>query len=122
MTFPAVGDWIRWVTPEIQREGQIVLSDYPSLVIEWLGVDEPQVFPWGQIHFEGAADMEIVPEPPRAAQVRQQKASGVMGIAAAAAALGTTPKRIRQMLRDGKLEGRREAGRWVEVYGVSGEA
>lgn len=115
MTFPAEGDWVRWVSVEIQREGQVVRATWPSLVIEWLGVETPQVFPWGHRHFGPGGDMEIIPEPPKAARIAEQQALGSLGIDAAAAALGTTPKRVRQLLRDGKLEGERKGGRWVAV-------
>lgn len=116
--WPEVGQWVRWVTPEIQREGQIIVADWPSLIIQWLGVETPQVFPWGMNHFgyKGSRiDMEIIEKPARAAQIERQTRSGVMGIAAAAAALGSTPKAVRAKLRAGKLQGIQRDGRWVEV-------
>jgi len=115
VTFPEVGDWVRWVNVDIQRDGQVILSQYPSMIVRWLGVDDPQVFPWAHTHFMIAGDMEIIAEPPRASLIAAQRASGVLGIDAAAASLGITPKRVRQLLREGKLEGHQESGRWVEV-------
>lgn len=116
--YPAEGEWVRWVTPEIQREGQVLDFTWPSMIVQWLGVDSPQVFPWAMNHFgyKGARiDMEIIPRPSRASQIERQTASGVLGIAAAAAALGSTPKAIRAKLRAGKLKGIQKDGRWVEV-------
>lgn len=118
VAFPKVGDWVRWISTEAQREGQIVYADWPSFVVKWLGVEQLQTFSWGHVHFgheHMIADMEIIPEPPRARKIAEQSSRGVLGIDAAAARLGTTPKRVRQLLRDGKLEGRRENGKWAEV-------
>jgi hypothetical protein len=113
---PQAGCWVRWVEVDVQREGIITLSLWPSLVIRWLGVDEPQAFPMAYPYFAEGGSMEVIPRPPQAARVRRDKQAGVIGIATAAARLGTTPKRIRQQLRDGKLTGRQVDGHWVEVF------
>ena len=112
---PPVGTWVRWVDLETQREGEVIKSEWPSMVVRWLGVDLPQVFPLAYGYFD-ADMMEVIPRPPRASQIRRQQASGRLGIAAAAARLGTTQKRVRQRLRDGSLRGEQVDGRWVEVY------
>lgn len=113
---PPVGAWIRWITLEFGHEGQVIESSWPSMVVKWLGVDEPQVFPWAHPHFTPLGDMEVIPKPAQAAKIERQQASGVLGVAAAAAALGTTPKRVRQRLRDGTLKGIQRDGKWIEVF------
>jgi hypothetical protein len=112
-TLPEPGQWIRWLDADIQREGQLTSVDYPGFTVEWLGVGE-QNFPWGCASWP-RRDMEIIPRPPSAAKVDREKRRGRVGIATAAATLGTTPKRVRQLLRDGKLKGTRREGKWVAV-------
>lgn len=114
MTLPKAGQWLRWLDTDVGREGQILSVNGVSMVVRWLGVEEPQVFPWGLAQWP-RNDMEVVPRPSSASRIDREKREGRMGIATAAALLGTTPKRVRQKLRDGQLEGRREKGRWVEV-------
>lgn len=115
--FPKRGQWVQWITPEIGRQGQVIDAHWPSLVVKWLGVDEPQVFPLGYLYFEpgSSLSMEYITKPKAAAQVQQQEAKGVLGVQAAAAALGLTPKQVRQKLRAGKLKGTQRDGRWVQV-------
>lgn len=113
---PSEGQWVRWITPDFGREGQVVLSQPPSMIIRWLGVDEPQVFPLASMHFGPGGDMEFISEPIKASQIDRQMADGYMGVAAAAAALGITEKRVRQRLRNGTLKGLRKAGRWTQVW------
>ena len=112
---PSEGQWVRWITADFGREGQVISVQPPSMVVRWLGIEEPQVFP---VAASALRDMEVIPEPAKAAQIDQQLAQGYMGVAAAAAALGITEKRIRQRLRSGSLEGKREGGRWVQVWVV----
>lgn len=113
---PEVGSWVRWVDIEVAREGEVIQSEWPSLVVQWLGVDEPQVFPLAYPLLHDKRTMEVIPRPARASQIRRDQARGRLGIAAAAARLGTTQKRVRQRLRDGQLKGKQVDGRWVEVY------
>lgn len=121
MTLPHLGSWVRWVTSDFGREGQVVAVDPPSMVVKWLGIDQPQVFPLATPYFvRGHDQMEVIPEPPKAAQIDRQMAKGHMGVAAAAAALGITEKRVRQRLRSGTLGGEYKDGRWTKVWVVEG--
>lgn len=113
---PSEGKWVRWITSDFGREGQVLVVQPPSVIIRWLGIEEPQVFPIAELHFGPEGDMEFISEPAKAAQIDQQLEQGYMGVAAAAAALGITEKRIRQRLRSGTLKGKREGGRWVQVW------
>ena len=113
---PQPGSWVRWVTAEFAREGEVIHTEGVSMIVRWLGGDQPQVFPLATVHFEGHADMEVIPRPPRASKVDRQMARKQMGVAAAAARYGITEKRVRQRLRNGSLQGRRENGKWVEVW------
>jgi hypothetical protein len=115
MTLPRVGEWVRWVNPDFAREGVVEVSSSPSLVIRWLGISQPQVFPNALHYFAQGGDMTVIPRPPKAAKIDRQMKRGRKGIAAAAAALGITEKRVRQRLRNGSLKGRQVDGKWVEV-------
>lgn len=119
MRMPQQGDWVRWLSDDVGREGQVIRASGPSLTIKWLGVDEPQVFPAGIMYFQGEVSfgrsMSIIERPAVADRIEQEEASGVLGIAAAAARLKTTPKNVRARLRAGTLQGRQRDGRWVEV-------
>jgi hypothetical protein len=112
---PTRGDWVRWITADFGREGKVIHVQPPSMIIRWLGIPEPQVFPLIAQHFGPSGDMVLIREPAKAAQIDHQIARGHMGVAAAAAALGITEKRVRQRLRSGTLEGKQEDGRWVTV-------
>lgn len=111
---PEKGQWIRWLDTDVQREGQLLRVLYPSFTVKWLGIEEPQRFPWGCASWP-RRDMEIISRPPSASKVDREKREGRVGIGTAAASLGVSPKRVRQMLRDGKLEGTRKEGKWVAV-------
>lgn len=115
--FPAAGQWLRWVTPEFGREGEVISAMWPSFTVRWLGVDNPQTFPLGYVYFVAGSteQMEFIDRPKNATQIRRQQASGIIGVAAAAAAMGTTPKIIRARLRAGKLKGIQRDGKWVSV-------
>lgn len=117
---PSEGRWVRWVTNEFGREGQVIQSLWPSMVVKWLGVEEPQIFPMAYPHFGEGGDMRVIDKPTVADKVIAQEEKGVLGIAAAAAALGIDPKRVRQKLRDGQLKGKKIDGRWVEVWLAEG--
>lgn len=113
---PTKGQWVRWLNESFGREGQILEAKYPSLVIKWLGVEEPQVFPWGFMYFERGREMEIIPAPKKLPKDDQQAGGDMMSVRDAAATLETTPKAIRMRLRSGKLKGLKKDGRWVGVY------
>ena len=112
------GDWLRWTTPQHVKEGQVVVSSGPSLVVEWLG-GERQVFPTYEGYVapfaSGEYRMEHIPRPPKASRIERDTKRGVMSIARAAATLGKTPKQIRAALRAGTLQGEQVDGRWVSV-------
>lgn len=112
---PPLGAWIRWTTTEFGREGQVVESTPPSIVVKWLGVETPQVFPWAWPHFTEHPDMEFISKPPAADRIERERLEGRVGITEAAARLGIEPKRVRQRLRDGKLRGIQHEGRWTHV-------
>ena len=114
--FPERGDWVRWITADFGREGKVIHVQRPSIIVRWLGIPEPQVFPLAEHHFGPSGDMVLIREPIKAAQIDRQMTRGHMGVAAAAAALGITEKRVRQRLRSGSLEGKQEDGRWVQVW------
>lgn len=113
---PNRGDWVRWITADFGREGQVVDIQPPSMIVRWLGISEPQVFPIAEHYFGPDGTMKIIREPAKAAQIDRQMADGHMGVAAAAAALGITEKRVRQRLRSGSLKGTRKDGRWLTVW------
>lgn len=113
-----VGDWIRWRTPTQVKEGQVILAEWPSLGVEWLG-GGTQVFPY----IEGYSSddrreyaMVVIPRPQGAAGIERDVQRGIMSVKRAAALLGTTRKQIRAWLRNGTLSGIQDAqGRWVSV-------
>lgn len=124
MTNPfTAGDWILWQTDHTAKRGQVVRSEGPSIVVKWLGGEE-QVFPlvWPYTHRSNDARMEVIERPEEASRIAKDEHHGVMTVRRAAAVLGTTPKRIRAMLREGKLQGTREGGKWKTVVGVNESA
>lgn len=117
MTNPfTAGDWILWQTDHSVKRGQVTRSEGPSIVVKWLGGEE-QVFPlvWPYTHRSNDARMEIIQRPPEASRIERDESHGRMSVRRAAAILGTTPKRVRAMLRDGQLQGVRTDGKWSEV-------
>ena len=55
------------------------------MTVRWLGVEEPQVFPWGFLYFEGGnREMEIIPKPKAADRAAQQKTGSTLDVAGAA--------------------------------------
>ena len=113
-----VGDWVRWTTPTQVKDGRVVRASGPSLEVEWLGGDR-QVFPVTEGYYPpyggGEHRLDHIPRPPKASVIERDIARDHMGIARAAATLGTTPKRVRAMLRAGQLQGTQEGGRWTSV-------
>jgi hypothetical protein len=112
--FPEQGQWVRWVTESFGREGEVIDSSWPSLTIKWLGVEEPQVFPWAMSYFEGSSKgMALIPAPKKMPENRQSLEQGSLSIAQAAVTLGITQKAVRSKLRAGKLRGYQLEGKWV---------
>lgn len=112
------GDWIRWSTPHQVKEGLVVRAAGPSLVVRWLGGEE-QVFPVieGYVgpYALGDARMFRIERPREANRIERDTRRGHMSVARAAAILGTSPKRVRAMLRAGQLQGEQQEGKWVSV-------
>lgn len=113
-----VGDWVQWSTPEQIKQGEVTVSSGPSVVVKWLGGGE-QVFPVieGYHHPYGGQSyrLERIPRPRGASRIEREQRTGRMSVARAAALLGTDPKRIRTMLRGGKLRGVQTDGKWTGV-------
>jgi hypothetical protein len=108
-----VGQWIEWQTDTSVKRGEVIEVQDPSFVVRWLGGEE-QVFPVIE-YVLSSSRLEIIRKPKEAARIERDRRKGVMSIQRAAASLGTTPKRIRAQLRDGKLKGVRQDGRWIAV-------
>lgn len=113
------GDWLVWTTEFTAKRGQVVQSVGPSIEVEWLG-GERQVFPIVEGYVSGAyrgvsARMERIERPKEATRIARERKRGVISITGAAASLGTTPKRVRALLRSGQLKGHQIDGKWVSV-------
>lgn len=111
-----VGQWIQWQTEHSVKRGRVVESRGPSIIVEWLG-GERQVFPlvWPYLTQSIDARMEVIQRPREASRIERDERSGVISVIRAAAILGTTPKRIRAMLRAGDLQGTQKEGKWTSV-------
>ena len=109
------GDWIRWLINGHFREGQVLESEGDSIVVRWLD-GETQVFPVveGYVYPYGEG-MEVIPKPKKAHQLARQAEKGVMTVPRAASFLGVEPKRVRALLRAGRLSGEQRDGKWVSV-------
>jgi hypothetical protein len=119
------GDWIQWSTPDQVKQGEILLSSGPSIVVRWLGGGE-QVFPvvegYSHPYGGGAYRMERIPRPRGASRIEREQRAGRMSVARASAILGVDQKRIRTMLRSGKLRGVQTDGKWTGVNAQDVEA
>lgn len=105
--------WVQWQTDTSVKRGQIIHISSPSMVVRWLDGEE-QVFP--VIEYTLAmSELVVIERPKEALRVERDRKRGVMSIARAASTLGTTPKRVRAMLRSGELRGEQRDGRWVSV-------
>lgn len=111
-----VDQWIQWRTDNLVKRGRVVESIGPSIVVEWMGGGR-QVFPlvWPYLTQSIDARMEVIERPREAAGIERDERRGVISVRRAASILGTTPKRVRAMLRDGQLEGERREGKWASV-------
>lgn len=118
MTTFSEGEWIQWSTPHHVKRGQVVRVSGPSMVVRWLDGEE-QVFPVIEAYVGpyalGDARMVRIERPKEASRIARDAKRGVTSVHAAASILGTTPKRIRAMLRSGQLMGHQEEGKWVSV-------
>lgn len=106
------GEWIQWTTESHTKRGEVIRSSGPSIVVRWLGGEEqtfPLVEPWL------GSGMVVIARPKEASRIERESRRGHMSVARAAATLGTTPKRVRAMLRSGQLEGEQRDGKWVSV-------
>ncbi len=89
------------------------------MVVRWLDGEE-QVFPFIESYVPPRGGgphsrMEIIERPKEASRIERESRKGIMSVARAASTLGTTPKRIRAMLRSGQLSGEQKQGKWVSV-------
>lgn len=113
-----VGQWVRWVTLEHVKEGLVVESAGPSIVVDWVG-GERQVFPVVERFFAPyrslGESMEVIQRPKNALRIEREVKRGQMSVARAAAVLGIDQKRVRARLRAGTLKGVRQDGKWVSV-------
>lgn len=112
-----VGDWVRWTCFHTIKQGRVAEVEGPSLVVVWLD-GQKQVFPVVEGYVNAGAHhrIEVIPRPPRAFSIERDAKQGRMSVQRAASVLGTTPKRVRAMLRAGQLEGSRNGdGKWDKV-------
>lgn len=114
----AEGQWIRWTMLHTIKEGRVTSVCGPGMVVTWIDGTE-QVFPIVEGYLppyaSGEHMMVVIPRPPRASSIERDRRKGVMSVPRAAASLGTTPKRVRAMLRAGQLDGIQRDGKWVSV-------
>ena len=112
------GDWLRWTTHDIAKEGEVVRVDGPSLVVRWMS-GERQVFPIYEQYVPpraaGEGRMVHIERPREASRIERDRRRGVMSVRRAAATLGVSPKRVRAMLRSGQLRGVQTDGKWTHV-------
>lgn len=109
------GQWILWTTHGQVKQGQVVQTEGPSMVVQWLDGSK-QVFPVVEYAARTESSRMVVIERPReASRIARDRKHGVMSVHRAASALGTTPKRVRAMLRAGQLQGEQVDGKWKTV-------
>src|SRR5690348_4195401 len=112
------GQWIQWTTEHSVKRGEVVRTKGPSIVVRWLDGEE-QVFPVVEGYLAGpyasSSRMVVIERPKEASRIDRERKRGVMSVQRAASALGTTPKRIRAMLRSGQLKGAQTDGKWTSV-------
>lgn len=108
-----VGQWVQWQTDQTVKRGEVIHTEGCSLVVRWLDGTE-QVFPVIEYVLAGAR-LDIIERPKEASRIERDRRKGVMSIQRAAATLGTSPKRVRAMLRSGELSGVKREGKWVSV-------
>jgi hypothetical protein len=110
------GDWVQWTHEHAVKRGQVVTSKGPSIIVRWLD-GEKQVFPivWQYVRQSIADRMVRIERPREALRIERDTRAGRMSIARAASTLGTTPKRVRAMLRAGQLKGKQIDGKWKSV-------
>lgn len=112
------GQWVQWSTHERVKRGEVVRVAGPSIVVRWLDGEE-QVFPVVEGYVRGpyasSSLMVVIERPKEATRIEREAKRGVTSIARAASILGTSPKRVRALLRAGQLEGVKRNGKWVSV-------
>lgn len=127
------GGWIRMATPAWVRRGQIVRKKGRGLKVRWIGFDRDITIPdarWYVAQYKGGNRQEYIVsiDKPRAeSKVTAAKRKRIIvqddafdddtliSLEAAAGKLGVDKKRVRAMLRSGKLQGVQQGGRWVGV-------
>jgi hypothetical protein len=83
--------------------------------VRWLDGSE-QVFPVVEYADRPhSSRMDVIERPKEASRIERDRKRGVMSVQRAASALGTSPKRVRAMLRAGQLQGSQQGGKWVSV-------
>ncbi len=109
-----MADWvILTLPPDWVRQGRVVVSKPPSMVVRWVGDDHDTVLPMAAAYLMNG-QLQYV-EPPGDIAEAPRKSGELLTVRQAAALLSMTPKQIRAMLRSGKLEGKQKDGRWLGV-------
>lgn len=107
------GDWVEWHLPGVfLRRCRVLRAEGVSLELQVLGSDQSVVIP---VREYAAGELRRIAEPPRASLIDQAQAANMMTPDRAAAILGVDLKRLRAMLREGRLQGRQVNGKWLEV-------
>lgn len=109
------GQWLLWTTHGLVKRGQVVKTQGCSMIVRWLDGSE-QVFPVVEYaHRTESSRLDVIQRPKEALRVERDVHRDVMSVSRAASILGTTPKRVRAMLRSGQLQGTQQDGKWVSV-------
>lgn len=110
-----VGQWLLWTTHGQIKQGQVVLTKGCSMIMRWLDGSE-QVFPVVEYaRRTESSRLDVIERPREASRIERDARRDVMSVQRAASILGTTPKRVRAMLRSGQLKGQQREGKWVSV-------
>jgi excisionase family DNA binding protein len=114
---------VRFKTPNSMRRGTVMSVKKRSMLVQFDGMSKPTAIPDAKWYYVqgrmGNLNEHLVtiatPAPKAAAKLPTGFRAGMSWITPgeAAAILGTDPKNIRRMIRSGKLEARREGGRWA---------
>lgn len=119
------GTRVRWKTQTFVKRGTVQSRDKRSMTVLFDAHFQPTVIPDAKWYFvEGKVGnlnehLVTISTPSPAYPQRQQKGFPLthkdtyISPNEAAALLGTDPKNIRRMIRNGKLLAHREGGRWV---------
>lgn len=112
-----VGDWFQFSTPHFNRIGRVLEKKGRSLRVQYQAREGTVAIPDAEIYFHDSDDLKrgtVFKRIP--AQNRIPFPTGEWAtLEQAAHLLDSTPKALRQKLRDGELEGKRNGGRWTKV-------